>query len=69
MKTKLWTVDFDLSFRQSRLYVSASTVKMAIKNAVFGYNRDVIGENVNSKQIVMVCQGRIEGTLSEAIKG
>lgn len=68
MKSKMWTVDFDLGFRQSRLYVSASTVKMAIKNAVFGYNRDVIGENVNSSQITMVCQGRIEGVIHEIVQ-
>ena len=64
MKTKMWTVDFDLGFRQSRLYVSASTVKIAIRNAVFGYNRDVIGENVNSAQITMVCQGQIDGEIT-----
>jgi len=67
MKTKMWTVDFDLGFRQSRLYVSASTVTIAIREAVWGYNRDVIGENVNSKQITMVCQGRIEGAIHETV--
>ena len=69
MKTKLWTVDFDLGFRQSRLYVSAPTVKIAIRNAVFGYNRDVIGENVNSKQITIICQGQIEGVICETVEG
>lgn len=59
MKTQIWTVDFDLGHRHSRIYVSASTVILAIKNAVWGYNKST-GENINSKRIVKVRQGWIE---------
>lgn len=56
MKTILWTVDFSTG---ARMYVSASTVKMAIKNAVEGYNKDMNG-HLNSADIDMVYKGKIE---------
>lgn len=64
MKTKLWTVDFDLGFRRSRLYVSAPTVLVAVKNAVWGYNKDSEAPKVSSKQITMVCQRQIDGEIT-----
>lgn len=56
METKLWTVDFSTG---ARMFVSASTVKMAIKNAVQGYNKDM-NDHLNSADIDMVYRGRIE---------
>lgn len=56
MKIDLWTIDFDTGYR---MYVSASTVKTAIKNAVWGYNKD-FNTNINSKRVTMVCIGKLE---------
>jgi len=56
MKSNLWTVDFNTG---ARMFVSASTVKIAIKNAVQGYNKDMNG-NLNSADITMVYKGKIE---------
>ena len=60
MKTKLWTVDFS---NGKRMFVSASTVLVAIKNAVWGYNKDSGNEKITPKQVIMICQGRIEGEI------
>lgn len=56
MKTVLWTIDFNTGFR---MYVNATTIKIAIKNAVWGYNKD-FNTNINSKQITMVCIGKLK---------
>lgn len=56
MVTILWTVDFNTG---ARMFVSASTVKMAIKNAVQRYNKDING-HLNSADITMVYAGKIE---------
>lgn len=56
MKTTLWTVDFDTG---KRMYVSASTVKIAIHLAVWGYNKDM-DTKLNSSNITAVQKGKIE---------
>lgn len=56
MKTVLWTIDFNTG---ARIFVSASTVKIAIRNAVEGYNKDMNG-HLTSADIDMVHRGKIE---------
>lgn len=56
MKTYLWTVDFNNGFG---MYVSATTILTAIKNAVWGYNKDY-NTRITSKNIVSVRKGRYD---------
>ena len=56
MKTYLWTVDFNNNFR---MYVSAPTVLIAIKNAIWGYNKDM-NESIKSSSITAVRLGKFE---------
>lgn len=51
MKTSLWQIDFD---NEQSVIVSTSTILMAIKNAVWGYNKDSLAPKVNSSNIVKV---------------
>jgi len=55
MKTVLWTVDLNSGLR---MYVSASTVLVAVKNAVWGNNKDDSYMKITAKDITMVCRGR-----------
>ena len=55
MKTVLWTVDFNNGMQ---MYVSASTVLVAIKNAVWGYNKDRGTLPITAKDVVKVQKGR-----------
>jgi len=57
MKTVLWTVDFSNGMR---MYVSASTISVAIKNAVWGYNRDSGALKITAKDITKVQKGNKE---------
>lgn len=52
----LWTVDFNTG---ARMYVSATTILNAVKNAVWGYNKDM-NEKIAPKNIVSVRKGKID---------
>lgn len=56
VESVLWTVDFDIG---ARMYVSASTVLNAIKNAIWGYNKDMNG-SLKPKNIVNVRKGKYD---------
>ena len=55
MKSVLWTVDFSNGMQ---MYVSASTILVAIKNAVWGYNRDSGSLKITAKDVVKVQKGK-----------
>lgn len=54
MKTVLWTINFDTG---KIIYVSASTILVAIKNAVWGYNKDHAGK-MSPKNVVRARKGK-----------
>lgn len=56
MRNYLWTVDFD---NNCRMYVSASTILMAIRNAVWEYNKNMDG-SLKSSNITSVRLGRYD---------
>ena len=54
MKTSLWTVEFD---NGQAVIVSARTVLMAIRNGVWGYNKDSGRPPLKSSNVIKVYHG------------
>ena len=55
METTLWTVEFS---NGRKMYVSASTILVAIKNAVWGYNKDSSPLRIHPRDVVKARKGK-----------